>query len=92
MTIEPDSPRRFTSSDITEAKRLAIAIFYESPWERLMCWAHGIDRRTNEIVKYVPEGSWRDCLAVWCDSRDSAWRNRYAKQNRDPNKRWKRRN
>jgi len=81
---------------MTDDRRLAtsrtlIAALYEGPWERAETWLSAIDWRTGEIWREVPDGSLRDRLANFCDRRNTAWRDKWARRQDDPPPRWKRR-
>lgn len=71
--------------------RLLLSIMYSGPYEKIEAWAWTIDRRTLEIRKEIPEGSWRDRLASWAERKDHAWRERYVDQGIHPRKIWLRR-
>lgn len=70
---------------------MLIAIFYESPWERLETLLLGINWRTLEIRHHVRDGSLLSRLADVCDDRNRAWVRRYAARGVNPPARWKRR-
>jgi hypothetical protein len=74
--------------------RIVISLWYEGPWERVMNWLFGIDRRTNGLRCEVADGSVRARAAEWAELRDFAWRTRAAvRWQRDgtpPSRRWKR--
>jgi hypothetical protein len=72
-----------------QGRRLLIFIYYRGPWERLADWllAVGPD---GGVRRVVPEDSWRGRLGMYCDGRDTAWRNRWAARASDPPARWAR--
>jgi hypothetical protein len=80
-----------TGPDSPEMRRLMISISHEGPWDRLSGWLLGYDRRTGRLRFEVRDGSLRERLAVFCEARDVAWRNRWAARHpRQPPARWKR--
>jgi hypothetical protein len=73
---------------------LYVAVMYEGPWEKIMCWSMGIDRKTCEL-KFEMDPSrllhrLRDRLGDFSERRDVAWRRRWAARDRMPPARWKR--
>jgi hypothetical protein len=68
-----------------------IVVYYEGPWERLAGWLLKIDGRTLELRGEVKPGSLRERLSTVCETRDHAWRMRYARRRTYPPARWKRR-
>lgn len=87
MSTNPDPPELTP----TQLQRGVISIFYEGPWDRLMNWLYGIDRKTNEIRVEIKEGGIRERLAGWAEARHFAWTDRYIAKGQYPPDRWKRR-
>ena len=89
MSPEP-KPRTFKD------RALLIAIFYESPWERLSTFLLGVYRDGREEYRWIipehPAGWWKVLLAIAtrAEQRDVIWRAKYAVRNRNPPARWKR--
>lgn len=81
-----------TGPGTPEMRRLMISISHEGPWERLSGWMFAYDWRTGNLRSEVRDGSLRDRLGLFCDARDVAWRERWARRHpRQPPDRWKRR-
>lgn len=80
-----------------EARRLWIWINYEGPFAKVcnVLWLvdapHDEDGNPLDPQRVIEDGSLRDRLAVIFERFDYKWRNHYAKDFRDPPKRWKRR-
>lgn len=80
-----------------ESRRLWIMIQYNGPFGHICDYLWRLDIPRDEDAKAidprqdVEDGSIRDRLACFAESLDRRWRNHYAKDFRDPPKRWKRR-
>lgn len=73
-----------------EIQRGVLNIFYEGPWDRLMNWLYGIDRKTNEIRTEIKDDGIRARLAEWAEARHFAWTDHYVRAGKNPPDRWKR--
>lgn len=73
-------PEGFTDEG---AKMLYLSVFYDGPWDRLAGLLWGVNSG-----RLVSDGSLRDRLATFCDSRDTAWRRRYVRIGQLPPDRW----
>lgn len=85
-------PQPTTTTD----RLFLVTVFYESPWERLSTFLLGVHRDNRDAVRWrIPDNprGWRKTLLLagnWADERDRRWRFKYAVQNRNPRKCWRR--